>query len=314
MIDGLILHHYDFSNFAEKVRLMLGFKSANWMSVEIPSIDPKPDYTVLTAGYRRTPALQVGADVYCDTHLIADMLEELMPEPSFFPAHDPQCAQAKRAMADILSAWAESVWLWPAALFITGENAARFPEAFHHDRARLHGKKPVPVARVQAAAGRYRPQWEIQLGWLNDLLNDGSPYLGGATPGLADICVYAVPWFVETVGGPSREIDQYPRVRAWMRRVVELGHGVSDSMAAGAALEIARAVSPRPVAEPKSCEPELRIGQRVEVYPLTERSPAYGELVNLSDTRITIAHVDRRCGQVHVHFPRLGYGLRAVSD
>ena len=33
---SLILHHYDFSNFAEKARLMLGFKGLAWRGVEIP--------------------------------------------------------------------------------------------------------------------------------------------------------------------------------------------------------------------------------------------------------------------------------------
>ena len=63
----LILHHYDVSNFSEKVRLILGLKELSWDSVQIPATAPKPDYTPLTGGYRRTPALQIGADVYCDT-------------------------------------------------------------------------------------------------------------------------------------------------------------------------------------------------------------------------------------------------------
>ena len=29
-MSDLILHHYDFSNFAEKARLMLGFKRLAW--------------------------------------------------------------------------------------------------------------------------------------------------------------------------------------------------------------------------------------------------------------------------------------------
>jgi len=42
-VPGLILHHYDFSNFAEKARLMLGFKGLAWRGVEQPPILPKPD-------------------------------------------------------------------------------------------------------------------------------------------------------------------------------------------------------------------------------------------------------------------------------
>ncbi|NQV20471.1 MAG: glutathione S-transferase N-terminal domain-containing protein, partial [Rhodospirillales bacterium] len=44
----LILHHYDFSNFSEKVRLVLGLKGLSWQSVQIPATAPKPDYTPLT--------------------------------------------------------------------------------------------------------------------------------------------------------------------------------------------------------------------------------------------------------------------------
>ncbi|HEX3451354.1 MAG TPA: glutathione S-transferase N-terminal domain-containing protein, partial [Isosphaeraceae bacterium] len=69
----LILHHYPMSPFAEKIRLILGFKNLHWSSVLIPNIMPKPDLTALTGGYRKTPVLQIGADIYCDTALIAEV-------------------------------------------------------------------------------------------------------------------------------------------------------------------------------------------------------------------------------------------------
>jgi glutathione S-transferase len=85
MDSGLILHHYDFSSFSEKVRLVLGIKNLSWRSVEIPSTLPKPDYLPLTGGYRRAPSLQIGADVYCDSKRIIEELERRFPEPSFIP-------------------------------------------------------------------------------------------------------------------------------------------------------------------------------------------------------------------------------------
>ncbi|MDH3509928.1 MAG: glutathione S-transferase N-terminal domain-containing protein, partial [Gammaproteobacteria bacterium] len=63
----IILHHFDLSPFAEKIRLALGFKNLSWRSVQIPLIMPKPDLTALTGGYRKTPVMQIGADIYCDT-------------------------------------------------------------------------------------------------------------------------------------------------------------------------------------------------------------------------------------------------------
>src|SRR6266852_2929932 len=58
MAAELILHHYDFSSYSEKVRLVLGLKGLSWRSVDIPPVLPKPDYVPLTGGYRRAPALQ----------------------------------------------------------------------------------------------------------------------------------------------------------------------------------------------------------------------------------------------------------------
>ena len=74
------------SPFAEKIRLIFGFKNLHWSSVLIPNIMPKPDLTALTGGYRKTPVLQIGADIYCDTALIADVLEEHSPHPTLYPA------------------------------------------------------------------------------------------------------------------------------------------------------------------------------------------------------------------------------------
>ena len=73
----IILHHYPTSPFAEKIRLIMGSKAMHWSSVLIPLIMPKPDVIALTGGYRKTPILQIGADIYCDTALIADVIETL---------------------------------------------------------------------------------------------------------------------------------------------------------------------------------------------------------------------------------------------
>ena len=40
---------------------------------------PKPDLMPLTGGYRKTPVLQIGADIYCDTQLIMLELERRAP-------------------------------------------------------------------------------------------------------------------------------------------------------------------------------------------------------------------------------------------
>ena len=70
----IYLHHYPPSLFSEKIRLMLGFLELPWRSVIIPSIMPRPLLMPLSGGYRKTPVLQIGANVYCDTKIISRAL------------------------------------------------------------------------------------------------------------------------------------------------------------------------------------------------------------------------------------------------
>ena len=84
----IILHNYPQSPVAEKVRVALGIKQAQWRSVEIPRLPPKPMLTKLTGGYRRTPVMQIGADIYCDSQCIIRELEKRIPAPSIVPSAD----------------------------------------------------------------------------------------------------------------------------------------------------------------------------------------------------------------------------------
>jgi glutathione S-transferase len=83
----LILHHYDFSPSAEKVRLALGFKNLPWRSVIARSVMPKPDLIALTGGYRHIPVAQIGADRYCSTRPIVRKLDRRFPSPTLSTAH-----------------------------------------------------------------------------------------------------------------------------------------------------------------------------------------------------------------------------------
>ena len=171
-MNDLILHHYDFSNFAEKARLMLGFKGLAWRGVEQPPILPKPDLTPLTGGYRRIPVLQEGADLWCDTRLIARELERRVPEPTLFPA-------ATSGAAEAIAWWAEHQFMRPVALFVSGINADHMPAGLHEDRARLHGLPPPSIEAVRKAAVRNLHLVRPQIQWLADMLHDGRPYLLG---------------------------------------------------------------------------------------------------------------------------------------
>src|ERR1700677_3478150 len=99
-MEELILHHYDFSPFSEKIRLFFGIKNLSSRPVTIPPILPKPDLVALTGGYRHTPVMQIDADMYCDTRLIADELDRRFPERPLL------CPQS-RGLALPVETWAE---------------------------------------------------------------------------------------------------------------------------------------------------------------------------------------------------------------
>ena len=67
----IYLHHYAQSPFSEKIRALLGYLELDWQSVTISDIMPRPDLMPLSGGYRKTPILQDGAGVFCDTKVIA---------------------------------------------------------------------------------------------------------------------------------------------------------------------------------------------------------------------------------------------------
>jgi glutathione S-transferase len=175
----IILHHYDISPYAEKIRLALGLKALPWRSVHIPIVMPKPHLTTLTGGYRRTPTLQLGADLYCDTKVIARALEGLHPNPSLYPA-------GCDAILPALSRWAETSFMMVVTLMF-GLGGV-FDEDFVEDRKKMlpgvdfsQARHLVPAKRLQLAA---------QLDLLERQLAQRGPFLLGDSPSLADLAAY----------------------------------------------------------------------------------------------------------------------------
>lgn len=312
MAEELIFHHYDYSNFSEKVRLVFGRKGLAWRSVTIPSVAPKPDYTALTGGYRRTPALQIGAEIFCDTALIAEELERRFPTPTLYPGPS---AAVTQALSAALAIWAETRMCWPAALYITGIHADRFPDSFHRDRAAFHGKPPPTRDRIRAAAQRNLVQLRPQLAWVHGLLEGGGPFVLGGEPSLADFAIYHPLWLMDQLAGaPVPLVSE--RVRGWMARVAAIGHGTPTECSPAAAIAVAaQSEPPAPRPSQRLCgDPE--VGARIAIRPTDYgRSDATeGRLESIDATRVSVARRDPRAGDVVVHFPRLGYRVQPLGD
>ena len=293
----LILHHYDISPYAEKIRAILGFKRLAWRSVHIPIVMPKPDLTVLTGGYRLTPVLQIGADVYCDTKVIARRLERERPEPTLFP-------QGTAAVERAMSIWGEGIFL---PLVTIGLAAGMFPADFVADRQKL-----IPGGFAIESARRFVPSRmdhiRANLDLLERQLADGRPFVLGDACSLADFSVYHPLWAMRANALSSGALEPLVHVRAWLDRIAAFGHGTVEEIDAAEAVRIARDATPEVLGADDPGDPSgRRIGDRLRIFPEAYgRDPVAGELVFADAHEIALRRRDPQVGEVVVHFPKEG--------
>lgn len=302
-----ILHHYDFSPFAEKIRLAFGLKKMQWHSVIAPSVMPKPELVALTGGYRHIPVLQIGADVYCDTRTIARELDRRFPSPPLMHA-------GTRGIATAIEAWAERDLFWPIARYVSGINAGTVDPQLHVDRAMLRGKPAPTPERLQAVALRNLALVRAELPVVEQMLAHGRPWLLSDAPGQADLAVYHGLWFLSALAlDCSHELAQYPATRAWMARVAATGHGTHEDLPANDALEIAARSAPEPPG-PSIVDDALPApGSRVAIRPEDYTTAAVeGTLAQVDRDDVAILRDDPSLGAVMNHFPRIGYSIKPL--
>lgn len=295
----IILHHYPTSPFAELARAALGLKGLAWKSVIIPMMMPKPDLVELTGGYGRTPVLQIGADIYCDTAAILDVLERHAPSPSFYPA---PLGPVHRMVAG----WAGAAQ-FGAHVGAAFKNApmGALPPGFAEDRKRRFVGFDFDMMPVVA------PHLETQVlasaTWIESLLADGRSFIGGDAAGHGDLALYSNLWFLKAMPFAAEftaSVMSRPHLASWLARVAAIGHGENSEISGADAIAIAKAASPL---APIGSVEGLTTGQAVMVR--TEQSgddPVRGTLLRCDADGITVRRTSDKAGEVNVHFPRIG--------
>jgi glutathione S-transferase len=304
-MSDVILHHFDDSPFSEKIRLILGYKKLPWKSVSVPIMLPKPDVVALTGGYRRTPFLQIGADIYCDSALMARVIDGLAPEPALYPA-------AATGVQNVIAQWADSSLFWSAVpytmqpagmMHVFRDAPPDFLPALGADRAAMTaGMRRATPADAAAQLGNY-------LAWLESMLGD-RPFLLGGEPCIADFSVVHCVWFIQRVPPVAGLLAPYAKLRAWYERMTASGHGRSEPLSSTDALAIAARAGGH---APTRVEPGLgfEAGTAVTVCATDYGADLVpGTLVGLSGNEVVIARTDERAGTVHVHFPRIGFQIK----
>ena len=299
----IILHHFEKSPFSEKIRVAFGIKQIAWTSVLISRIMPRPDLMPLTGGYRRTPTLQIGADIYCDTQVILRELERRFAQPTLYPAGNAGLARG-------LGMWTDRPFFQNTVNLVFGSLADQVPKDFREDREQLRGQK-FDVDAMKAAIPQMRDQLRAHLDWIDTQLHDGRTFFGGPLPGLGDIHTYMNVWYVRSNLPDADELFAgFPKILAWEQRVKALGHGKRErELTPADALEIARNATPQTQTASDAGDLNGRKpGDRVTVTPDDYgKIPVEGTIVSLSAQHIAIRRQDERAGEIVVHFPRAGF-------
>lgn len=301
----LILHHYDMSPYAEKIRLALGHKGLAWGSVKTPMVLPKPDHFELTGGYRRVPVLQIGADVYCDSHLIVRVLDRIKPEPPLSP-------RGREVEEVAFSRWAETTFMMVIQAFFG--IGGIFPEEFVEDRKKTMLAPGTDLSQAPKLLPTKLVQIRANLERLDRQLADGRDFVLGDAACAADLSAYHPMMMLAIHERTAALLPPFPRVGAWLERVRAIGHGSPSPLEAARAIEIARDARPAPFEGDPVLPDGMKVGTPVVVLHDEYGSGVVaGELAASDLHEIAVRRLTERAGEVVVHFPRDDFSVIATG-
>ena len=255
----------------------------------------------LTGGYRRIPVLQIGADVYCDTQLIARVLERIQPAPTLYPG-------GSEGISHALNLWADRLLFGAAVPVLFGKIGPAVAKEFLEDRSKMMGGK-ADFGAVMKGGPLAAEQLRAHVALLATQLADGRPFLLGPAAGLADFAAYHPIWFLRAMPPTAHAFDEFPAVLAWADRIRAIGHGQRGECPQEEALRIARDAVPAAGGGKDPGEPNgLAPGERVTVMPDDYAfDPVAGEVVTSSIHEIAVRRSAPEVGEVVTHFPRAGF-------
>ncbi|EEU41510.1 uncharacterized protein NECHADRAFT_102157 [Fusarium vanettenii 77-13-4] len=300
----IFLHNFATSPFGEKIRLILGLKSLQWKSVDAELVMPKPNLTALTGGYRKTPVMQIGSDIYCDSRLIADELEERYPDPTIYPG-------GSRGLCVALSEWSDRPLHISSSGLAIGVNKPDFPANLMADRKKFF-EGFMDIENIEAEIPHLKSQLRAHAALIEEQLADGRRFWLGEEPSLADFHAYVEIWTARAFVPSATEILRgFHKIEEWENRVKQIGHGEMSFATVEEAHEAARVSTGLPG---RGVEVDnflgLSQGELVTLVPDDYgKEPVVGRLVTLSLREVAVERDDALVGTVTVHFPRIGYRI-----
>ncbi|PWR23299.1 glutathione S-transferase family protein [Zavarzinia compransoris] len=299
-----ILHHYALSPFSQKVRSMLGHAGLPWRSAVTREFPPRPVLAQLAGGYRKVPVAQVGADIFCDSKIIAEEIAARSGQPALSLEAGGAAVQDYVRTVDLEIFLCCIMQARPLALLRNGRSGMSPLDGLRLivDRIQIGRKSAVDRRRLKAPRQRV-------LDHLADAERrlQAHDFLFGPAPGHADFSAYHALWFMADRGG-SPLVRPYPAVSGWMARMRAFGDGNRQEIDPKETLAVASAAEPRPVPAEAAADP--LVGTPVAVAPADyAQEPTRGTLAGVTPWRWIVAREVKGLGTLHVHFPRQGYEI-----
>ena len=181
-----ILWLWALSAWASKVVAYFALRGIPHTRCEQPITQPRPDLAALGVQYRRIPVLSIGRDIYCDSLLILEKLEQMYPDDSGYKkisAKNP----TEKALEKLFEKWTDRVVFNAAAAAIpSGLDLMKDPN-FQKDREQLWGRG-WDAATQDALRPDGLADLRANFSFLEECLGDGRKWLlGEEGPTLTDI-------------------------------------------------------------------------------------------------------------------------------
>lgn len=302
---SMILHHYPLSPYSEKIRAMFGYTNLEWTSCITSEAPPRGQLNLLSGGYGRVPIAQVGADIFCDSSLIADEISELANKPQLSDRSLNPSALKQRHWLESTLFFACINRAFSVSLLkrIAQDRGLFNLMRFLNDRIQMGIKASVPMGSPKSAPKH------IQLA-LNELSCQigAHHYVGGGEPNVIDYAAYHCFWFLSEVG-QKNDLHKQQKLSAWYQRMHAFSREASQEISLEQALNDAKNSEPRSLDRRYLQDP--RIGSNITISPSDYRkSSASGILVGGNDRRWIVLCESKETGPIHLHFPTKDVDVR----
>ncbi|KAI0346770.1 hypothetical protein BDW22DRAFT_1404543 [Trametopsis cervina] len=321
----VILYHYDASPFATKVKNMLLLKGIPHKRVDVAMTLPRPEITdLLGVKYRRIPILAIDNDVYCDTNLIANVLERRFPPSQGYETLFPPRIGSQKA--DTGLAKALTIYWNDKIVFPLAGNSlpyGRLGAKLIADRSEWSGAPIVPE-RMEAGQGKRTSTISSHLSLIEEQLSDGREWLlDTVQPGLVDIDIHFVHDWLRTFRSVRELYDpaEVPKTLDWLSRVKAFVKEREQRKVAAFEVisgdDAAKSITSASYEDPQivgfvDAEAKrlgVKLGDTVSVMPVdTGKIPTLGRLISLNREELAI-EVSGSVGVIRLHFPRLEYSV-----